>query len=60
MEWLPCMYICKEGLLQLCFPVFSLAEPTAAETRVEVAESKAGGCSDKSVIAAFLLFPIAV
>lgn len=54
------MYICKEGLLQLRFPAFSLAEPTAAETRVEVAESKAGGCSDKSVIAAFLLFPIAV
>lgn len=32
------MHICKEGLLQLCFPAFSLAEPTAAETRVEVTE----------------------
>lgn len=54
------MYVCKEGLLQLCFPALSLADPTAAETRVEVAESRAGGCGDKSVIAAFLLFSIAV
>lgn len=57
--WLPCTYICKEGLLRLCFPELSLAEP--GEAGVEVAESKAGGvCCDKSVIAAFLLLPVHV
>lgn len=60
MGWLPCSYVCKEDLLRLCFPELSLAEPNAAEAEVEVAESKAGVCCDKSVIAAFLLLPIPI
>lgn len=44
----------------MCFPDLSLAEPNAAKAGVEVAESKAGVCCGKSVIAAFLLLPVPI